>query len=131
MEIRAYEQKTYDHLGVIREDLDRICNMAILGTDTFKWIFLVRQEEIAGPTPFFRLESSSGVFWEFGQDSACDRIPGLANQFFQVVTKVRNIADTRLVVFGSVVSEWMSKAQCFAGVVEKPPTAGTSFTRSF
>ena len=130
METWAHGQEAYDHLGVIRQDEDRIHNIAILGTNTYKWTFLVRQEQIPGPMPFVRLKSPSGIFWEFGQDNDQDTITGSATEFCQVVTQVRNVADTNLKVVGSVANEWMSKAQCFAGSAEKPPPAGTRFTRS-
>jgi hypothetical protein len=32
-------------------------------------------------------------------------------------------------VTGSVATDWMSKAQCFAGAPETPPAPGTRFTR--
>ena len=125
METWAHGQEVYDHLGVIRQDEDRIHNIAILGTNTYKWTFLVRQEQIPGPMPFVQLKSPSGIFWEFGQDNDLDSITGSATEFCQVVTQVRNVADTNLKVVGSVANEWMSKAQCFAGSAEKPPPAGS------
>jgi hypothetical protein len=45
------------------------------------------------------------------------------------VTQVRNIADTGLTVTGAVATDWMSKAQCFAGAPETPPAPGTRFTK--
>lgn len=46
-------------------------------------------------------------------------------EFCQVVTQVRNIADTRLSVTGDIAQRWMAIAQCFAGPPENPPEAGT------
>ncbi len=43
----------------------------------------------------------------------------------QVVTQTRNVADTRLEVTGPVATQWMSIAQCFAGMPVDPPEPGT------
>ena len=129
METWAHGQEIYDHLGLVREDRDRIRNIAILGINTYKWTFLVRQEEIPGPMPLVQLNSPSGSVWEFGEDDGSNRVIGSATEFCQVVTQVRNVGDTKLLVVGEVANEWMSKAQCFAGAPETPPSAGTRFTR--
>jgi hypothetical protein len=42
-------------------------------------------------------------------------VSGDATAFAQVVTQVRNIAETNLVVTGDGASKWMALAQCFAG----------------
>ena len=44
------------------------------------------------------------------------------------MTQTRNIADTKLKVTGPVATDWMSKAQCFAGPPNPPPLPGTRFT---
>ena len=54
-------------------------------------------------------------------------IEGSATEFCQVVTQVRNIADTRLKVVGEPARLWMSVAQCFAGPPNSPPAPGTRF----
>ena len=51
-------------------------------------------------------------------------IEGLAEEFCQVVTQVRNIKDVNLKLVGDVANEWMSIAQCFAGGAETPPEPG-------
>jgi hypothetical protein len=60
--------------------------------------------------------------WHAPQDD--NRITGSAVEFCQVVTQVRNIADTRLQVMGAPATAWMAIAQCFAGPPEKPPEPG-------
>jgi uncharacterized protein (TIGR03084 family) len=79
--------------------------------------------------PHVRLRAPSGEIWTFGEISDDERIEGDAADFCQVVTQVRNIGDTQLRVTGSVATDWMSKAQCFAGAPETPPAPGTRFTR--
>ena len=57
-------------------------------------------------------------------------IEGNAEDFCQVVTQVRNIADVNLKLTGKIANEWMSIAQCFAGPPEQPPKPGLRFTAS-
>ena len=53
---------------------------------------------------------------------------GLAVEFSQVVTQVRNIADTSIVTKGENAMKWMAVAQCFAGEAQDPPKPGTRKT---
>jgi uncharacterized protein (TIGR03084 family) len=79
--------------------------------------------------PFLSLTAPSGAVWTHGTPSENERIEGLAEEFCQVVTQTRNVADTGLKVTGAVAADWMSKAQCFAGAANAPPAPGTRFTR--
>jgi len=74
-----------------------------------------------------RLLAPSAAVWEWGQPDQENLIEGSAVEFCQVVTQVRNIADTKLRVIGSTAAAWMSIAQCFAGAPEEPPRPGTRF----
>ena len=75
--------------------------------------------------PQVRLTAPSGEQWAFGEASSADCIEGSATEFCQVVTQVRNIADTSLRVVGPTATRWMSIAQAFAGPPETPPAPGT------
>jgi len=130
METWAHGQEVFDHLGVVRQDADRIRSIAVLGTNTFGWTYATRKQTPPGPMPYVRLTAPSGDIWEFGAPSEAERVDGNASEFCQVVTQVRNIADTQLQVTGEVAQDWMSKAQCFAGGPETPPAPGTRFTKS-
>jgi uncharacterized protein (TIGR03084 family) len=130
METWAHGQEVFDHLGVVRQDADRIRSIAVLGTNTFGWTYATRKQTPPGPMPYVRLTAPSGDIWEFGTPSEAERVDGNASEFCQVVTQVRNIADTQLQVTGEVAQDWMSKAQCFAGGPETPPAPGTRFTKS-
>jgi len=130
METWAHGQEVYDHLGVTRQDADRIRAIAVLGTNTFGWTYATRQETPPGPMPYVKLDAPSGAVWTFGEESDSERVEGSASEFCQVVTQVRNIKDTQLAVTGAVATDWMSKAQCFAGGPETPPAPGTRFTQS-
>lgn len=47
------------------------------------------------------------------------------NEFARVVTKTRNIKDTKLTITGPVATDWMKIAQCFAGPPETLSVEGT------
>ena len=130
METWAHGQEVYDELGVVRENADRIRNIVVLGNNTFGWTYAVRGEEPPSPVPHLVLTAPSGEVWTFNEPSDDERIEGLAEAFCQVVTQVRNVADTDLQVTGSGATDWMSKAQCFAGPPETPPAPGVRRIRS-
>lgn len=129
METWAHGQEVYDTLGVERVNGDRIKNIVVLGVNTFGWTYINRGLETPAEMPYLKLRAPSGEIWEWGDTSAPNSIEGAAAEFCQVVTQVRNIADTTLVVKGPVAVEWMSIAQCFAGGPEQPPAPGSRFTR--
>jgi len=74
--------------------------------------------------PYVRLTAPSGAIWEWNAPSEDNRVEGKAVEFCQVVTQVRNVADTGLVVAGGAARRWMAIAQCFAGPPENPPRPG-------
>ena len=129
METWAHGQEVYDHLGVVRQNADRIQNIVVLGVNTFGWTYATRKETPPGPMPHLELTAPSGAIWTYGEDDGSNQIKGPAEAFCQVVTQTRNIADTDLVVTGPVATDWMSKAQCFAGPPETPPAPGVRHTR--
>jgi uncharacterized protein (TIGR03084 family) len=129
METWAHGQEVFDHLGVERIDHDRIRNIAHLGVSTFGWTYQVRRLELPPAVPYVRLTAPSGAVWTWGEENAANSVTGSATEFCQVVTQVRNVADTKLVVRGHVATKWMSMAQCFAGAAETPPAPGTRFRK--
>jgi uncharacterized protein (TIGR03084 family) len=128
METWAHAQAVYDMLGAMRTDTDRIRNVAQIGVNTFGWSFINRGLPVPAAAPHVRLESPSGAIWEWNSPESTDRISGLASEFCQVVTQVRNVADTQLEVSGDTARHWMSIAQCFAGGPEDPPAPDTRRT---
>ncbi len=130
METWAHGQEVFDQLGVERVNTDRIRSIAVLGTNTFDWTYAARNETPPGPMPYVRLSAPSGAIWEFGEPSKSESVVGQAAAFCQVVTQVRNIKDTNLQVTGAMATDWMSKAQCFAGAAATPPAHGTRFIKS-
>lgn len=129
METWAHGQEVYDHLGQERVDEDRIRNIAHLGVSTFGWTYQVRRMEAPPVLPHVRLTAPSGAIWTWGEAGAASSVSGSATEFCQVVTQVRNVADTKLDVRGPVATQWMGMAQCFAGAAEPPPAPGTRFRR--
>lgn len=127
METWAHGQEVFDVLGVSRPAADRIRNICHLGVSTFSWTFINRELPVPEQLPFIRLTSPSGEFWEWNDTNPNNCVIGDAIDFAQVVTQVRNIADTKLVVTGDGASKWMALAQCFAGPPRTPPVKGSRF----
>ncbi len=125
METWAHGQEVFDVLGLDRDETDRIRNIVFLGLNTFGWTYAVRGLEVPGVVPALELTAPSGEVWTWNEDETANRITGAAVEFAQVVTQVRNVADTSLEIVGPVATEWMSIAQCFAGGPETPPAPGT------
>jgi uncharacterized protein (TIGR03084 family) len=130
METWAHGQAVYDLLGVDRVNTDRIKNIAMLGVNTFGWTFVNRKLEVPTEVPHICLTGPSGAIWTWNEPSNDNRVEGSATEFCQVVTQVRNIADTKLHVGGDVATRWMSLTQCFAGPPVDPPPPGTRFKSS-
>ncbi|MGI9426008.1 MAG: TIGR03084 family metal-binding protein [Hyphomicrobiaceae bacterium] len=125
METWAHGQEIYDVLGVTRVNTDRIKNIAVIGVRTFGWTFANRQLAPPGEPPHVRLQAPSGETWDWNESNTTDSVIGSAVGFCQVVTQVRNVADTTLSVRGPAAMQWMQLAQCFAGPPETPPAPGT------
>ncbi|MGE0681651.1 MAG: TIGR03084 family metal-binding protein [Candidatus Binatia bacterium] len=127
METWAHGQAVYDVLGKARSNTDRIKNIVVLGINTFGWTFTNRGLAVPTDIPYVRLTAPSETLWEWNQPNQENLIEGSAVEFCQVVTQVRNIADTTLRVVGETATFWMSLAQCFAGSPENPPAPGSRF----
>lgn len=125
METWAHGQEVFDLLGLDRSEQDRIRNIAHLGVATYGWTFLNRKEAVPEPAPYVQLTGPSGAVWEWNTKQDDNLVRGSAVEFAQVVTQVRNIADTDLVTVGPAASRWMELAQCFAGPPETPPQEGS------
>ena len=128
METWAHGQEIYDVLGVVREEKDRIRNIAVLGVKTFGWTFMSRGMEVPQIKPYVKLTSPEGAIWEYNDPSTDEMIEGSAVEFCQVVTQVRNVGDTSLKIVGETADKWMANAQCFAGPPHDPPKIGSRYT---
>ncbi len=127
METWAHGQEIFDVLGVEREEADRIKNIVHMGVLAYGWTFVNRKLDVPEPTPHVQLTAPSGAAWEWNTPQDDNRIEGSATEFAQVVTQVRNVADTALQTKGEPAKRWLTFAQCFAGKPEDPPPPGTRF----
>jgi uncharacterized protein (TIGR03084 family) len=127
METWAHGQAIYDLMGAERQPTNRLRNIAEIGVRTYGWTFANRGISTPGPAPYVRLTGQHGAVWEWNDPSPSNAVEGNALDFCQVVTQVRNIADTTLNVTGEPARAWMSLAQCFAGPPEDPPPPGARF----
>jgi uncharacterized protein (TIGR03084 family) len=124
METWAHGQAIYDLMGLQRGPTDRLRNIAEIGVRTFGWTFINRGMPVPGPAPAVRLAGPSAAVWAWNDAVTDNKVEGDALAFCQVVTQVRNVADTGLVVTGEAARAWMGLAQCFAGPPEDPPPPG-------
>ena len=125
METWAHGWEIYDLMNLPRTHTDRIKNIATIGVRTYGWTFKNRKLEVPSDEPYVCLNAPSGDIWAFNEPAAKHRVEGDAVEFCQVVTQVRNIADTNLQVSGDNAIAWMKIAQCFAGPPEEPPLPGS------
>ena len=130
METWAHGQEIHDLMGADRAPTARLRNVAELGVRTFGWTFVNRGLAVPGPVPCVCLRGPSGETWDWGLKSLDSSVVGSALEFCQVVTQVRNVADTSLRISGEPGRLWMNLAQCFAGPPEDPPRPGSRFSAS-
>ncbi len=128
MEVWAHGQDVCDALGVDREPTDRIRHIAQLGVITRGWSYLVRGEQPPAGDVFVELTAPSGATWSWGPADAADRVVGPANDFCLVVTQRRHVSDTDLAVVGELATDWMNKAQAFAGTPSTGPAPASKGT---
>jgi uncharacterized protein (TIGR03084 family) len=124
METWSHAQAVYDLLGIERRNTDRILNIVVLGVNTYDWTFANRGLPLPEPRPYVEVTGPSGAVWTFNAPSETDFVKGSAEEFCQVVTQTRNIADTHLRVAGESATRWMANAQAFAGAPQTPPNPG-------
>jgi uncharacterized protein (TIGR03084 family) len=115
METWAHGQDVVDALGASRPPTDRLRHICHLGVSTSRWSFTVRGEEPPSTPVRVELALPSGEAWSAGDESAADAVRGSAEDFCLVVTQRRHVSATALDVHGPIATEWMAKAQCFAG----------------
>jgi uncharacterized protein (TIGR03084 family) len=130
METWAHGQDVCDALGVDRLPTARLHHIAHLGVRARPYSYIVRGRDVPDGRIDVVVTGPAGDDWRWeigkpnhtgdhtGDDVAAVR--GSALDFCLAVTQRRNVADTGLVVTGTLAEEWMSIAQAFAG----PPGPG-------
>lgn len=119
METWAHGQDVADALGVERAPTDRLKHVAHLGVRARRNSYAANGLEMPDGEVMVEVRGPGGDPWTWNE-SDTDRVTGSALDFCLVVTQRRHIDDTDLVVQGSLATDWMSRAQAFAG----PPGAG-------
>jgi uncharacterized protein (TIGR03084 family) len=118
METWAHGQDVADALDVTRMPTARLRHVAEIGVRARPYAYLSRGLDVPASPVRVELAAPSGAEWAWGPEDASDRIVGDALDWCLVVTQRRNPADTGLVVTGGAATEWIGRAQAFAG----PPT---------
>ena len=127
MEAWAHGTDVCDAVGAPREPTHRLRHVAQLGCITRAWAYINRGEPVPEGDVRVQLTAPSGELWVWGDaDAARDNaVAGPALDFCLVVTQRRHIADTALEVTGEHATDWLSKAQAYAG----PPADGPAPAR--
>ena len=124
MEAWAHGTDVCDTVGAHRGPTHRLRHVAQLGYITRAWTYINRGEPAPAAEVLVELTAPSGELWAWGDAAAADdnTVRGPALDFCLVVTQRRHTADTGLEITGEHATDWLSKAQAFAG----PPTDGPS-----
>jgi uncharacterized protein (TIGR03084 family) len=127
METWAHTQDVLDAFGVERAPTKRLRHIAHLGVRTLGFSFRLHGRPVPEAPVRVVLTGPDGDVWDWGDESAADRVEGDALDFCLVVTQRRHLDDTRLAVQGPVATEWLSIAQAFAGApgTGRAPLAST------
>jgi uncharacterized protein (TIGR03084 family) len=120
METWAHGQDIADALRRSRTPTPALRHVAHLGVRALPNSYRARHLPVPEGDVYVALEAHTGERWEWGPETAVNRVEGPALDFCLVVTQRRHVDDTALVTRGDVAAEWMTIAQAFAG----PPGAG-------
>jgi len=132
MEYWAHGRDVADALGVPVEPTERLWHVARLGFRTRGWSYSVRGRRVPEREVAVELSAPDGTKWVFGEPAAAEAVvSGPAEDFCLVVTQRRSYFDTTLVADGALAREWMTLAQCYAGVAaqNRPPTSAAGLRR--
>ena len=115
MECFGHGQDIADALGVTRERTDRLWHLAWFATLT--WDFGYQSRGLTAPEVQFRYEltAPSGELWEFGPANAEQKITGVAEDFWLLVTRRRHRDDLAVSATGADAEAWLDVAQAYRG----------------
>jgi len=128
MEVWAHGQDIHDAVGSVRPATWRLRHIAHIGVTTYGWSFANRKLPVPVPEPYVCLVGPDGDEWTWGDPASGNSVTGAAEDFCQVVTQRRHVADTSLRVRGEGAAAWMAIAQCFAGPPADGPAPGARRT---
>jgi uncharacterized protein (TIGR03084 family) len=115
METWAHGQDVADALGATRVPSARLRHVAHIGVRTLPFSYGLHGRAVPVEPIHVALTAPDGDRWTWGPPDADERVVGRALDFCLVTTQRRHIADTGLVVTGSVAADWVSIAQAYAG----------------
>jgi uncharacterized protein (TIGR03084 family) len=124
METWAHGQDVVDTVGGRRPATDRLRHIAQLGVITRGWTYANRGQDPPEGDVRVELTAPSGAEWAWGAADAEASVKGGAEAFCLVVTQRRHVGDTELVVEGHAATDWLAKAQAFAGPATDGPGPG-------
>lgn len=115
MELFGHGQDIADALGVRRTYTDRLRYLAGFAVRTWDFGYLARG--LSAPETEFRFElvGPSGVQWNFGPETATQKISGPAADFCLLVTRRRHRDDLALTATGLEAEYWLDIAQAYRG----------------
>ena len=125
MEAWAHGTDVCDTVGAHRRPTHRLRHVAQLGYITRAWTYINRGQPAPEAEVRVELTAPSGETWTWGDsgDTAGNAVTGPALDFCLVVTQRRHVADTALEVTGEHATDWLAKAQAFAGpATDGPPS---------
>ncbi len=127
MEVWAHGQDIVDTVGADRPATDRLRHIAQLGFITRGWSYINRGMEPPEGDVSVVLTAPSGATWTYGDPATAteNTVTGPAEDFCLVVTQRRHVDDTDLVVTGPVATDWLIRAQAFAGPATDGPAPKT------
>ena len=120
METWAHGRDVADAFGVVIDPTPRLRHIAHLGVITRSFVYKNRGLEPPEGDIRVELTGPGDTISAWGPPDADQAVQGPIEDFCLVVTQRRNVADTGLELTGDLATDWMSKAQAFAG----PPTNG-------
>ena len=115
METWAHGQDVVDAVGAGRPATERLRHIAHLGVITRAFSYSNRGLDVPDVEVRVELVGPTGAEYTWGDVSAEDRVSGPLVDFCLVVTQRRHPDDTALEITGPAATDWLSKAQIFAG----------------
>jgi uncharacterized protein (TIGR03084 family) len=115
MEIWAHGQDIADALGVSRERTSRIRHVIHLGVAARAYSYAVNGRKAPSDPVHLSLVAPDGTTWQWGPESATQRVTGSAWDFSLLVTRRRHRRDCQVIAEGAEADEWLDIAQAFAG----------------
>jgi uncharacterized protein (TIGR03084 family) len=120
MEYWAHGLDVADAAGVRRAPTARLRHIAFLGVRTRGFSYAVRGLTPPDGDVYVALTAPDGELWTWGDPTSPDRVEGPAEDFCLLVTQRRLREDLALKATGAAADEWLSIAQCFAGLPTTP-----------